>query len=305
MDKIPYHKPMELSRLDKEDITNKIKECLTTGQLTNGKHVQELERQIKEMYDVDYCLAMSSCTQGLIACLEYGLPHGIQLPAFNWWSDLYILKMLKYELWWNDISKKTWLVKEDFRNRSLFVHTFGNVGISEKEEVIYDASHALGANLKDIGLASVFSLAPTKLITACEGGLVITHNEELAKFVREYRDKCARMSEIHAIIGLQTLRHLGEVKAWKKEVYEYYKKKLEPFGCKFQEIPYNSNYNTIAFLNTEGLVIPEHIETRKYYEPLHKGLKNTDYVYKNIIAIPSYFNCDYRKIVRCINEANY
>jgi dTDP-4-amino-4,6-dideoxygalactose transaminase len=245
---------------------------------------------------------------GLMLCLEYGKPYGIQTTAFNWWSDLYICQFLQQDIHhninYNDIDRETWLpVEEGYRNRNLYLNTFGSIGETglSNTETVFDSTHCLGANIEDIGLAHVFSLAPTKLVTSCEGGLIITNDKNLYNWAKEKRDRMCRMSEVHAVIGLTTLLHLEEVLEWKRTVYEYYKKHIPGL---FQKIPYNSNYNTIGFINTEGLTIPEHIEYRQYYEPLKKGLVNTDYVYKNIICLPSFYNCDYKQIVSDILEAN-
>ncbi len=311
MDKIPYHKPMELSRLDKEDITNKIKECLTTGQLTNGKHVQELERQVKEMYDAEFCIATSNCTMGLMLCYQYfnNLTCGakIHMPNFTWISPHLIAMESGFKQIFHDIDPKTWLMKGESPHTELVspCHTFGNIVECEEDyRVVYDGAHALGSKIKKIGDATVFSLAPTKMVTSCEGGLIITNQKYLADHVRFRRDKCARMSEIHAIIGLQTLKHLEDILEWKRKVYDYYKEHV--LGI-FQEIPIESNYNTIGFLNENNLIIPEYIETKSYYEPVYQKdlFPNAWEVYKKIICLPSYYGVDYKEIVRSINEANY
>jgi len=304
MKEIPYHRPYPLNHQDKSKIHARLNEVLFSGQLTNGRYVEKLEGKIKEMYDVKYVLATSSCTMGLMICLEF-IPkeYYIQVPRFNWWSDLYLLQFLKKEIYWNDIDKDSWLPIEAYGGYSLYLNTFGNIGESKRgEKAIYDSSHCLGVKLREIGLATVFSLAPTKLITSCEGGLIITNNEELYEFAKERRDRMSRMSEINAIIGLQTLEHLDEILKWKKTGYHYYNAHLEG---DFQKIPLRSNYNTIAFLNTEGYVIPEHIETKQYYHPLADiGIQNNvDYVYENIIALPSGFGVDYEKIVEDIKNA--
>lgn len=298
---IPYHKPLELSIPDKNNIYMKESDCYQTGIFTNGKYVQELEEKIRTYYHVDYCIATSSCSMGLMLCINYGKPFSVQLPSFNWYSDKYILDIMNIEQWYNDIDKKTWLVEEEFRNDvSIYVHTFGNIGVSEQDYPIYDASHCMGSKLEDIGLASVISMAPTKLITSREGGLILTNNKDLYECVKEWRDKICRMNEYEAIYGLACFYYLKEMLNWKKKVFEYYKANIDG---QFQEIPYDSNYNTIGFLNINNLKMPEGVEFRQYYEPLYKGLKNTDYVYENIICLPSWYGVDYKLIVDMINDA--
>jgi dTDP-4-amino-4,6-dideoxygalactose transaminase len=271
--------------------------------LTNDKYCRILENKIEKMYNVDYVLTTSSCTQGLMLCLNYMDPRFFQVSMFNWWSDLYLFKFLKIDPIWDDIDIENWLPLEKQRIQSLYLHTFGNIGRSKYPDAIYDASHCLGAKLEDIGLASVISLAPTKLITSCEGGLILTNNENLYEQCKEWRDKMCRMSELHAKVGLETLKSLDKVKKWKKKVFEYYKKNIPG---QFQEIPNNSNYNTIGFLNTEKLEIPEHITYKQYYEPIYnRKNSNSQFVYDNIVCLPSYYNCNYKKIVEdVLNENN-
>ena len=183
-------------------------------------------------------------------------------------------------------------------------HTFGNITESPRlfrNKVIYDGAHNLGCKIKDIGDATVFSLAATKIITSCDGGLVITNNGKLARYLKKYRDLCCRMSEIHAIIGLYTLQFLDEVLEWKRKVFKYYEENIPGV---FQEIPIESNYNTIGFLNVEALIIPKEIEIKQYYEPIKKGFIYSDYVHNLMVVLPSYYGCDYKRIVEMIQEVN-
>jgi dTDP-4-amino-4,6-dideoxygalactose transaminase len=91
------------------------------------------------------------------------------------------------------------------------------------------------------------------------------------------------------------------VLSWKKEVYNYYRKHLDGI---FQKIAESSNHNTIGILTS--LKIPEHIETRKYYQPieLNNDLPNTEAIYRSIVCLPSWYGVDYKQIVNDINEFN-
>ena len=90
--------------------------------------------------------------------------------------------------------------------------------------LIFDSAQGLGSKYEgkpsgSFGLCEVFSLSPTKVITAIEGGIVTTNNAELAEKVRSMRDYgkgpdgeslilnglSARMSEFHAAVGLASL----------------------------------------------------------------------------------------------------
>lgn len=301
---IPFHKPFKLKQYDRAVIFNKIDNMLDSGKLSNGNHVRILENQISHIHGVDHVIATSSCTQALMICLKYALEKSygnnyLQTTPFTWESINYLIST--YDIIWRDIHSNTWLINKENQNLSLYLHTFGNIGVSKSEDVIYDGSHCLGAKFKDLGLATCISLAPTKMITSMEGGLILTNDVKLYNFSIEYRDKCCRMSEVHAIFGLQYLRHLEEVLFFKKRSYNQYKRNIPG---QFQEIPNNSNYNTIGFLNIDKLKIPDDIETKQYYVPLLKGLKNTDFVHENMVCLPSWYNAPIGEIIDKIKELN-
>lgn len=300
---IPYHRPIRLTEIDIEFIQDNIKKILKSGKFKNLNWVPALEEIIRELYDVEYVISTSSCTMGLYISLLYLNPSIIQVPMFNWWSVLYILKALKHNIVWNDIDINTWLPIERYNTPSLYLNTFGNIGKSKKKDAIYDSSHCLGAKIEDMGLVHVFSLAPTKLITSGEGGIIITNNEYFYKYVIEQRDKICRMDEVRALIGCVYFQYLDIILSWKKMLYDYYKKNIPG---QFQEIKNNSAYNTIGFLNITNLKIPKHIKTKQYYEPIwDNGIKNnTKKIYKQMICLPSYYECPYKQIVEDIKELN-
>ena len=300
---IPFHKPFPLNNIAMENIRWEVDRIISSGQLSNSLFVSVLEDRIKKLYDAEYIIATSSCSMGLMICLLFLENRYIQVPMFTWKSISYILKIMGKDVAWNDVNLKNWLPIEAYGGYSLYLNTFGNMGKSLRKDAIYDSSHCLGAKIDHMGLAHVFSLAPSKLITSCEGGIIMTNNEEFYNFAKEQRDKISRMSEIHALIGCVYLNHLDEILEWKKKVYKYYKKHIPG---QFQEIPNNSSYNTIGFLNYEKLQIPEHITIKNYYEPIRdSGVENNSrHIYKNIICLPSYYNCDYEKITNDILELN-
>ena len=305
MEKIPYHKPFPLDDDRLETLSNQIKDVIKSGQLTNGDYVKKLEDNIAEMYGIEFCIATSNCTVGIFLSFQYeaSLPYKIHMPNFTWISPYLCIPNKKQ---FYDIDPETWLMKDwPERNDHIFpTHTFGNIIEIDKEyHVIYDGAHALGSVIKKFGDATILSLAPTKLITSCEGGLVLTNEKYLADFVRFRRDKCARMSEVHALIGLKTLEHLPTILEWKEKVHHYYKSYIPG---QFQKIPLNSNYNTIGFLNIEKLEIPKHIETKQYYEPVFdmELMPNAFEVYKQMVCLPSYYDCPYVDIVDDILELN-
>jgi dTDP-4-amino-4,6-dideoxygalactose transaminase len=179
--------------------------------------------------------------------------------------------------------------------------TFGNIQEYHGYYNIYDATHCLGAKIKEFGIATIFSMSATKLVTSCEGGILLADDPVIYNHACYLRDKYGRMSEIHAKFALEGLKMLPKFRAWKKKVFWYYKHHLDG---KFQEKCYDHTYNTIGMIT--DLEIPlGRLITRQYYEPLVPNVyRNTDYIYKNIICLPSWYGVDYKKVVEIINEYN-
>jgi dTDP-4-amino-4,6-dideoxygalactose transaminase len=164
--------------------------------------------------------------------------------------------------------------------------------------VVFDAAHALGAlaggrAIGSFGDAEVFSLTPTKVLVAGEGGLVATNDGALAKSLRIGRDYGnpgdydtrfvglnARMSEFHAAMALESLEMLDDTLAGRRKLAALYTDLLADVpGIHCQEIRAGdtSTYKdfTIAVDATFGVdrdtlvaaLTAEGIETRNYFDP--------------------------------------
>jgi len=292
---IPYHRPLDIDFELPKDIRE-------SGMLSNFKYVNYLEYKIRQLYDVEYAIACSSNSIGLLITLQaiqsVNKLGYMTTPAFAWFSSKWAIQTVGLDCLMEDIDKETWLMN-DIEFNQLLVHTFGNVAKTDVKNVVFDGAHALGSKIKDFGMATVFSLAPTKLITSCEGGIIVTNDHELAGKIIQLRNKVSRMSEINAIWGATTLSRLDEMLEWKLECRKYYEKNLPG---QFQKIPIDSNHATIGFLT--DMIMPPEIEFRKYYIPLEFGLPNSNYVYGKIICLPSYFGCPYEEITEKILQFN-
>lgn len=165
--------------------------------------------------------------------------------------------------------------------------------------LVVDAAHGLGSQrggrqVGAEGLAQVFSLSPTKLVVAGEGGLVATSCDCLANLIRmgrEYgndgRYGCwlpgtnGRMPELSAILGLASLARLDEVAARRAAAADAYISALQGTpGLAFQQTPAGSTTSWKDFtvgVDAAGFGIPRDalqqrlaangIETRAYYSP--------------------------------------
>ena len=165
-------------------------------------------------------------------------------------------------------------------------------------KVIYDAAHAFGVNKKGIsvacfGDASMFSFHATKVFNSVEGGAVICRDPEIKRKMESLKNfgiddqgsvvgfgGNAKMSELHAAMGLCNLRYLNGWIAMRKAVVERYRKNLLGVPgltlLKDQpEIDSNYAYFPVVFgrskyTRDEAMRrLSEHgVNARKYFSPL-------------------------------------
>ena len=176
------------------------------------------------------------------------------------------------------------------------------------------------------GDAHVYSLSPTKLVVAAEGGIVATNSDELAEKIRRGREYGmgngydslfaginARMSEFHACLGRHSLAILERNAARRQEVVALFRRELGKLpGIGFQEVAAGNRCSYKDFTLTVdasafGLtrdelaraLAAENIDTRKYYDPpVHRqtayrqfaptdrGLPVTEWLAESSLSLP-------------------
>lgn len=301
-------KPIQFSKPTiklEDDDYKKIREVIESGWVSIGKYVDELEKEFRERFRVKHAIACSCCTQGITIALKAAgwRNKRIAVPAFTWPSTIFAIESnIGNTPVFCDIDPETWLMdldslEENQYDAVLAVDTFGNqADIRTDKPIIYDAAH--GFNLEKVGhrgIAEVISFSFTKVVTASEGGMILTNYDEVANTAYELRRLASRMEEINAIIALSSLRKYDEFQKIKLSIIDGYVKRLD-FNYTMQEIPECTNSSVFSILlNTtytrDAIVktlMENDIEFKTYYEPLVEGLVNTDQVYSRIISLPTY-----------------
>lgn len=201
------------------------------------------------------------------------------------------------------------------------VHVYGNIcNVKEIEriakkhnlKVIYDAAHAFGVTVNNIGVsnfgdASMFSFHATKVFNTIEGGAITYKDEKLTQTLKdlknfgitgpesvEYVGGNAKMNEFQAAMGICNLRHVDEEISKRKAVVERYMERFEGIEgikiCKPQDgVKSNYAYFPVVFdgykMNRDEVLEElkkENIIARKYFYPLtnsfecYKGRFNPD-----------------------------
>lgn len=212
-----------------------------------------------------------------------------------------------------DVSKIEALITEN-TSAIMPVHVYGNVcdveaiqDIAKRHnlKVIYDAAHAFGETLDDVGVGSFgdvscFSFHATKVFNTIEGGAVTFKDRGLTDKLHYLRDfgildeksvvtvgANAKMNEFCAAMGLCNLRHVDEEIAKRKAVSERYRERLgEVRGIKLNHINKKVKYNYAYF----PVIISD--DFGKTRDALQKQLADNDiYSRKYFYPLTSAFDC--------------
>jgi len=245
---------------------------LKSGNLSQGKKVEEFEKEFANFLDAKYAVATSSGTAALhLVCLALGLKKGDQVltTPFSFIASANAILFVGAEPVFVDIDETfnidVNLVEKRITEKTkaiLVVHLFGlpaDMEIIDKIarkydlKIIEDVSQAHGAKIGNryvgtFGNAACFSFYATKNMTTGEGGMVVTDDKGSALKIRSLRnhgkDKKGffsslgynfRMNEIEAALGIAQL------------------KKLKTFND--QRIK-NANYLNERLKGIKGVIIP-------------------------------------------------
>jgi dTDP-4-amino-4,6-dideoxygalactose transaminase len=291
-------------------------EVLNSGMLTNGPNVRRLEEQAADHLGVKRVVAVSSCTSGLLLVLQaLGSRGRAVLPSFTFSATAHVVHWTGGTPDWADVDAETLTLDpqqaaEACVDADLMVatHLYGTpCAVDDLQRIaddagvplVYDAAHAIGSRHGDtpiggFGTAEIFSLSPTKVAVAGEGGLVATNDEALADTVRIGRDygnpgdyDClfpglnARMSELHAVLALASLGALEEIVMHRNVLADRFHDRLEGLdGLTFPTVREGdrSTFKDLAML-VDGAAFgltadqlaralkAEGIDTRRYYHP--------------------------------------
>jgi dTDP-4-amino-4,6-dideoxygalactose transaminase len=292
-----------------------------SGLITNGRLVARLEAAVCERLGVRHCIAVSSCTSGLMLVMKaLGLRGEVILPSFTFFATGHAVLWNGLTPVFADCDPQTWNIDPGAVDRAITprtaaivaVHLYGNPApvaelewIAQKHglKLLFDAAHAFGASYKGqavgcFGDAEVFSLSPTKLLVAGEGGLVCTNDALLAHKLRAGRNYGdlgsydpmllglnARMPEFNAALALAGLDLVPAKVKKHNQIAALYTSELEGTpGIGFQRVPaghastykdYSVRVDAPAFGMTRdelaAALLADNIETKKYFHPpLHQ-----------------------------------
>jgi dTDP-4-amino-4,6-dideoxygalactose transaminase len=328
---------------------------LASGVLTNGPYVRRLEERAADYLGVRHCIAVASCTAGLMLSLRASnLSGDVVLPSFTFSASAHAVAWNGLRPVFTDIRPDDLLLDPDAVARSagvrtsaiLATHTYGtpcdvealgSLAASNGIRLFFDAAHAFGSRRGDrmvggFGDAEVFSLSPTKVLIAGEGGIIATNDDSLAERCRIGRDYGnpgdydtrfvglnARMSELHAATALASFEDLEERIGLRNQLAERYRKVLADVpGIDFPAVAEGdrSTYKDFTILidpdrfgmdaaAVASALAAEGVQTRRYYSPpVHRqrayrwvgpangGLPETDRAAARVLTLPLWTGMD-------------
>ena len=301
---IQYSKPNIV--MDDEDI-RAIRDILNGGWVSIGKYVLQLEDFVKKETGVKHVFACSNATTGLIIAIKAaGIRNKrVAVQPFTWPSTVYALECNGNEPVWCDIDNSKWLMDYNKLDKLsvdavLGVDVFGNkFELPErKNDLIIDAAHGWGIpGLGKRAKIEVVSLSFTKIVTGCEGGLILTNDDYCANICKELRRLSSRLEEVNAYIALKILTkdYLSFIEHRRELVRAYKRLILAPI--EFQDLSpvgednWNHSVFSVRFKEMavrdsvlKGLT-KEGVEVKTYYEPIVSAPVSNK-VYSETISLP-------------------
>lgn len=332
-----------------DDIVKRLRPSYEAGMLTNGPLLRELEQTLAERLGVAHVVGVSSCTIGLMLTLQaIGVRERVVMPSFTFSATAHAAA-------WNGLTPvfaecDPWTLQLDpvdadarvgtsGASAIIATHIFGapapvrqltEVADRRRIPLVFDAAHGLGTMyagrpVGGFGSAEIFSMSPTKLVVAGEGGIVATNDSALAGAVRMGRDYGdpgdyntafpglnGRLSEFHAATALISLEHLDEHVATRRALAARYVEGLvDVAGVRTPAVAHDdvANYKDFCVMFDEGFGLDrdtvaaaldaEGIESRPYfYPPVHRhqayahlpktDLPVTDAVAGAVLSLPMF-----------------
>ena len=258
------------------EVEGLVRNSWESGVVTVGPVAQAFEEAACQLTGARHAIALSSCTAGLML-----VPRALNLPAG---SEVIVpsftFAATAQALVWNglipvfcDCLPGTYTLDPEDVERNLSAQTaaicpvycYGlapnidellDIGRRWGIPVYFDSAQGLGAFYRgqpagSFGACEVFSLSPTKVVTAIEGGLITTNDDTLAERLRSLRDYgkdpesgeemihlglSARVSEFNAAVGLLSLQNVETLVQARRERIAYYRSRLGSLpGCWVQD----------------------------------------------------------------------
>lgn len=248
---------------DRGRLFDRLNWALDNQWLSNGGPlVRELEDRVAALAGVRNCVATCSGTVALQLLVHAsGLSGEVVMPSLTFSATAHAMRWLGLDPVFCDIDPATGCVDPALVGEALTPRTSGIIGVhlwgracavDDLEKiavdhgipVFFDAAHAIGCTsagraVGGFGAAEVFSFHATKVVSAFEGGAVVTDDDDLADRVRALHNfgkgleggspaggTNGKMSEASAAMGLTSLDAFDDAIQHNRANYDAYREEL-------------------------------------------------------------------------------
>jgi len=300
-----------------DDYMGELQEIWESHWLTNvgAKHVA-LERALATFFENKNISLFNNGTIALVtACQALRLSGEVITTPFTFPATPHVLSWNNITPVFADIDSVTMTldpknIEPLITGRTsaiLAVHVYGlpcdvegiqSVADRHGLRVVYDAAHAFGTRIQgrpvtDFGDASMLSFHATKLFHTAEGGALLVRDpvvKDRVDFLKNFGIKDeftvlmpginGKMSELHAALGLLTLRMVAGEREKRRAIAEIYCKRLAeidgasapqmPFGVEssYQYFPIRIERKRVTRDDVFGGLRQFNVFARKYFYPL-------------------------------------
>lgn len=316
----------------------------------NGVCVQELEARIAQRLGVRNCVAVCNGTTALqLSLMALGIKGEVILPSFTFVATPNAVVLSGGKPVFCDVRSVDHNIDVHCveslicpqTEAIIGVHIWGNPCQTKELErlakdhglkLIYDASHAFdcpndGKMIGHSGNAEVFSFHATKYFNTCEGGAIVTNDDEIASTARRLRNfgispegvvselgLNGKMSELSAAMGLVNLDEVDSVRQNCNRVYRSYADLIERVpgleiyrfdqndypSCHYIPIRVTEDFgisrdDLMRILHAENVIVQRYFYPGCHRTPFYQGynrsglpLPVTEQLVKEIMVLPSF-----------------
>lgn len=234
-----------------------LEEVFDSGFLSEGDMVRRFEAEFSRLTGGLECAAVANCGLGLWAVLECLGVRGreVVVPTNTFMATPLAARKAGAEVVYADCNRDDLCLSlEDLQRRItprtaavVLVHVGGHLAFESQAiadflrerniPLVEDCAHAHGASWNDrvaggFGVAGVYSFYATKTMPLGEGGMAVSRDPEITRWIRSFRNygkfdyavqglNC-RMNEVTAALGLVQLERLPRILEWKRRLAAKY-----------------------------------------------------------------------------------
>ena len=306
---ILQHKPI-FDQLDIDSVSNTIK----NNWISEGPETKKFEENYRKFVGTKYAISTTSGTTAIfLGLIGAGIKPGdeIIIPNMTFIATASAVKLAGAKPILAEVNERDFTISIDSIKKKVSKKTKGVIPVhlngrstdfdelielakKSNLKIIEDASQGLGSKYKkknhgSIGDVAAFSLAPTKIITTGQGGMITTNNFEIFDKIRKMKDQGRedksenykmvgynfKFTDLQASLGNSQFSKLKNKLNKLNELYELYSELLKnnkaitiPPKRKETQLWYFDilvkNRNKLQkYLNTN------HIDSKSFHEPIN------------------------------------